>query len=391
MDASGQHPTDSSRLALRMSGVPKHAQIRTYFSEQLASGKLRPGDPLPPEVKLASMLGVARSTVRQAMARLEQEGLIRRIRGKGTFIQKKSPKRDLSKQDLFALVLPETEGGFYPALQRSFEEAAAESHSQIVVCCSDNSVDKQGNLILQLLDKSVGGVAIVPVSTAPTPTYQVRQLQHHGIPVVFCHRSVEGAVAPLLAIPYNEVGRRAGEAIIEQGHRRAAFFASHMTPITKQYEEGLRTAMEAAGGEVPSWCVHYSNTAPLDFAAMEPNFAQALERMLATEDRPTAIFASFDSLAEMIYLLLERMNLRVPGDISLVGFGGTTRRTPLIRLLTSVTIDEIREGREAAEWIDQMRRGEVPIHTEALREMTVGLSDGRTLGPPPGRRDSVSS
>ena len=54
-------------------------------------------------------------------------------------------------------------------------------------------------------------------------------------------------------------------------------------------------------------------------------FWQQLQNVFAKPDPPTGIFASFDSLAETIYLLLPRLGLRVPEDVSLVGEGGTWR------------------------------------------------------------------
>ena len=45
--------------------------------------------------------------------------------------------------------------------------------------------------------------------------------------MVFCHRRVEGIAAPLLAIPFHEVGRLAGQALAERGHRRVAFVHRH--------------------------------------------------------------------------------------------------------------------------------------------------------------------
>ena len=64
----------------------------------------------------------------------------------------------------------------------------------------------------------------------------------------------------------------------------------------------------------------------------------------------TAIFASFDSMAELLYLLLQQMSLRLPEDVSLVGFGGTVRRRAIASRLTSVaTIRPAPSARARAE------------------------------------------
>ena len=233
--------------------------MRQYFIAELAAGRLKPGDLLPTEQQLAATWSIARSTVRQAMAALERDGLIQRIQGKGTFIHDQARVQLKHGLDMLALVLPETQTGFYPSLQRSFDESAWQHHDQILVCQSNNDVDRQGNVILQLIDKSVAGVAIVPVTSPATPAFQIRQLQKAQIPVVFCHRRVEGIRARLLAIPFREVGRLAGRSLAEQGHRRAAFFSAQPSEAGNAYVAGL-TDVLAPGGQLDQRDVFFGNS-----------------------------------------------------------------------------------------------------------------------------------
>ena len=362
---------------------PKYEQLRRQIVEQITSGQLRPGDALPTERWWAEQNKLARSTVRQALSSLERDGLIRRIQGKGTFVHDSASERFSQGLAAFALVLPETQAGFYPSLQRSFDEAAAGVHHQLMVCNTGNNVDRQGNIILQLMDTRVAGVALVPVTLPSTPAYQVRQLQKAGIPVVCCHRRVEGVSTPLMAIPFLEIGRLVGRAFIERHHRRVAFFAPHRTPASQSYESGLRAGLAEGRGQIQDGCVFFGSDSLVNPAEHESEIAAALERMLNRDDRPTAIFASFDSLAELIYLLLERFGLRVPDDISIVGLGGVFRSTPMMRRLTSATVDEVQIGHRAAELLERMRLGEVPLDNNDTHVAEIGLSDGQTLGMAP--------
>jgi GntR family transcriptional regulator len=74
-------------------------EVRRALADQIGSGRLRPGQRLGAERALASELGVSRATLRQALAVLEEGGLIRRIpgRGGGTFVAKGKIERDLSR------------------------------------------------------------------------------------------------------------------------------------------------------------------------------------------------------------------------------------------------------------------------------------------------------
>ncbi|HEX3657709.1 MAG TPA: GntR family transcriptional regulator [Pirellulales bacterium] len=368
-------------------GKPKYERLRESIVEEVRSGRLRPGDALPTEQQLALRHKIARSTVRQAMAALERDGLIRRVQGKGTFIDEQAPRRLRRGLDVFALVLPETEAAFYPSLQRSFHEAAWRVHNQILVCQSNNDLDRQGNIILQLIDKEVAGLAIVPVTAPATPAYQVRQVQKAGIPVVFCHRRVDGIQAPLLAIPFEGVGRLAARTLRDQGHQRLAFFAPHPSDAAAGYLAGFKSELTSSK-QLAARDIYLGGEPAGGSSGLEEELLAALSAMLDRKDRPTAIFATFDSVAESIYLALVRLGLRVPQDISLIGFGGTARNTPTLRLLTSVTIDEMQIGRHAAELLDRMRRRELPLEHDETLVMPIALSAGQTLGPAP--RESAS-
>src|SRR6478752_8804911 len=113
-----------------LAGIPKHERLRAYLLKELNSGRLKPGDALPTEVALASSAEVSRNTVRHALAELERSGLIRRVRGSGTFVHESAMERLKSGLDIFALVIPDTRAGFYPSLQRGFHAASANFHNQ---------------------------------------------------------------------------------------------------------------------------------------------------------------------------------------------------------------------------------------------------------------------
>jgi GntR family transcriptional regulator len=74
--------------------------VRRFLAGQIASGELRPGQRLGAERAMASELGVSRALLRQALAILEEGGMIRRVpgRGGGTFVARGKIDRDMSEQ-----------------------------------------------------------------------------------------------------------------------------------------------------------------------------------------------------------------------------------------------------------------------------------------------------
>ena len=83
--------------ALRSGRRPRRSVARLL--DQISRGQLRPGERLGAERDLATELGVSRSTVRQALAALEEAGVVRRVpgRGGGTFVRQQKVERDLSR------------------------------------------------------------------------------------------------------------------------------------------------------------------------------------------------------------------------------------------------------------------------------------------------------
>lgn len=79
-------------MAIGPSVVPHKRNVRAYLEAQIASGALAPGDQLPTERALAEAFNIARNTVRSVLKTLEEQGMIVRLIGRGTFVADHLPK-----------------------------------------------------------------------------------------------------------------------------------------------------------------------------------------------------------------------------------------------------------------------------------------------------------
>ena len=79
------HTILTSRLSMD-SDIPLYTQLVGIIKQNISSGELGVGDLLPSEAELCRAMGISRNTVRQAIGELEEEGLVVRKRGKGTFV-----------------------------------------------------------------------------------------------------------------------------------------------------------------------------------------------------------------------------------------------------------------------------------------------------------------
>ena len=365
---------------------PKFEQIKRRLIAEIEAGALPPGARVASESELVLKHDVARMTVVRSLNELVAEGYLVRIKGKGTFVRVHQTNGGTSTMTgVLALVVPDVQRGFYPSLVRGFDAAAGDTNHQVLLCNTDNDVRKQGDTILQLINKHVAGVAILPTSVGPAAPHQIRELQAAGIPVVFLHRGMEGASAPSIALPYEEVGAAAMRAIIDAGHRRVATFFSHETDHTHMYAKGMRATMAPAGIEWNDELSHVGRAFSTSMEEHERGIEQALKRMLRLPagQRPTVIFNPWDPEAALIYLLLGKLGTRVPQDISVITFGSLWRLGGINQRLATVAVDEDEVGRVAVDILDEIARKERRIDDATRTVIPLHFHRGETLSPPP--------
>lgn len=68
---------------------PPHRQIAGWLTSRIEAGELAPGRPLPSEKELIDLFGVARTTVRRAIAYLREQGAVVTVPGRGTYVSRR--------------------------------------------------------------------------------------------------------------------------------------------------------------------------------------------------------------------------------------------------------------------------------------------------------------
>ena len=223
---------------------------------------------------------------------------------------------------------------------------------------------------------------------AATPAH-LAQLQMHGLssrdlqqvlrsaPVVLVDRNLPGVEADALLVDNLGGGHQATRHLIELGHRRIGCIAgpSSMTPSADRVT-GYRTALEEAAIPADERLIARGD---FQFAG---GFAGA-HTLLDLPEPPSAIFACNDLMAMGAIAAATECGLRIPSDLSIVGFDNSTLASYTTPPLTTVAQPIAEIGRLAAEMVIQ--RSQNPNMARQRRILSTELIVRRSTCPPPGR------
>ncbi|MGN6741865.1 MAG: LacI family DNA-binding transcriptional regulator [Amnibacterium sp.] len=186
------------------------------------------------------------------------------------------------------------------------EEAATRAGYDVVLTIAR----RDGQWVQRLLRRRSAGAVVALVD--PTPA-QLAALRAGGVPVVLIDpMSRPPASVPSVGVTNWEGGRTAAEHLRSLGHLRFAAIGGDPSHLYSRARlDGFRSGV-AVGGADPVLVAHGG-------WRREPAAAVALD-LLQGPERPTAVFACSDLMAMGVYDAARRLGLRVPGDLSVVGF-----------------------------------------------------------------------
>ena len=223
---------------------------------------------------------------------------------------------------LIDLVVNHVHGTWANGVLTGVESAAIAANVDVVISIARENAD----WVSRLLRRPSRGAVVVLVD--PTSS-QFSALEAAGTPVVLVTPMSEPrAAVPRVGVTNWDGGRAAAEHLLSFGHRRFAIVAGERSHLYSRARiDGFRSALEAAGG---GWCtvVH----ADWDRGTA----ARAASALLKRADRPTAIFACSDVMAVGVYDAASSLGLRVPRDLSVVGFDDVPEAQWAVPSLTTI-------------------------------------------------------
>jgi LacI family transcriptional regulator len=212
---------------------------------------------------------------------------------------------------LIGLIVSDITNPFFPELIRGFEKLAADHQYDLLVTSTDYETARMTACLRRMLERKVDGVAMM---TSEMDMGLIRELSRRGVPIVFMDVGQIGPKMSHVSIDYSNGIHQAVDHVVGLGHSRIAFISGPLDlhsararrqafidgmlghglkPDPRLIREGTHTA---EGGE------------------------KAMAALLKLKRRPTAVVASNDWTAIGALHAITHAGLRVPADISLVGF-----------------------------------------------------------------------
>ena len=277
---------------------------------------------------------------------------------------------------LFGLVIPAATKPVYARLVYAIEERAYELGYDVLFAQTLNKPEREETCLRRLLSRRVDGVFLTPVYRFEAEARIYQEIVTRKIPAVllgppapFCRNFISIEIEEAIA-SYN-VTRH----LLELGHKKIAYFTGPpAAPWAHERFEGYRRAHREAGLEVDDKLVFAAGS------TLEDGTKAALQ-LLDEGCHPTAVQTVSDLVAIGCAEALLQQGLKIPGDISIAGFGNILAAEFYRVPLTTVSQPKYRFGIAAVDTLMSLIRGEKAVSRRLPAELVIRQS---TAPPKPG-------
>jgi LacI family transcriptional regulator len=333
--------------------------------------------------QVADLAGVSTATVsrvineRGDVAEQTREAVMRVVREHGYSTNRTARALSAGHTGLIGVTLPVLHHSYFSVILAGAGEALYEHDMRMVLCPTHHEHDREVSLLERLMRGTTdGAILILPEESSE----ELAALHSDGYRFVIVdpHRSVDEMV-PTVSAAHSSGASEATEHLLALGHQRIAAITGPRGWIaTEERLRGYRGAL-AAVGIMPAPQLE----AESDWHTSGGYVAAS--RLLDADEPPTAIFAFNDMLAIGALQAAREHGLRVPEDLSIVGFDDTFEASIVTPPLTTVRQPLAEMGRMAVALLVRLLHNQ---RIEALHiELETKLAVRESTGPPPhGRR-----
>jgi GntR family transcriptional regulator of arabinose operon len=343
---------------------PRYIQVANVIRQKIQDGVWEDGDAIPPEKTLCEQFGIARGTMRQALQLLESEGYLWREQGRGTFVRLGNSQATVHEQNrhlayVLAFVVPYIRDSSVSTILVGFQQVAEKAGYSVVFNHVNNDLQQQQEVINKLVQQGVAGIALYPVDSESGTG--IDKLVRHQYPIVLVDRYLKNLSTDYVMSDHFGGALRGVHYLLNEGHRRVGF-VTWLSPAVSMDHRMLGYIQALREREIP-----LDDDLICQVEGYPTINLTSLINYLRNENRPTAVFAANDQIAIALYRAAAAVGLRIPEDLSVIGFDNLDMSPHLDPPLTTVAQQFLVIGRQAAQVLLTRIRGEaIPLQQITL-------------------------
>lgn len=351
-----------------MESVAKYEEIVKWIKSKLEDGSLRAGDRIESEYQLCERFHVSRQTVRHAISKLEEAGIVERRRGSGTYIKSLSSLGDNKKRTmLIAVMTTYVDEYIFSAIIKGIEHELSKAGYGMQISFTNNTVEKERYILKKILEQGRidGLIAETTKSGLPNPNLDIyKKIMEKGIPVLFINSHYNGLDAPYVSLNDKMAGKMVTNHLLLCGHRKiGAIFKADDGQGHQRYAGYIEALMEA-NIQISSKAVVWIDTDEVS------NMWEDASRILRRLRGCTACVCYNDEIASGFVSICLEQGIKVPEEISVISFDDSNLANYCEIPLTSAKNPVGELGRIAAlEMLDMINGQSVPSVTELGTEI----------------------
>lgn len=340
----------------------------------LTSNRYEAGSKIPTEQELGELLGYSRTTIRLALDSLNQEQVITKRQGSGSFLRQlpNSSSNTTQTKGLIGMINFFNLFYIYPEIVQGVEETLAQLGYYLLVTNCNLDSQREAQAITDLVAQGVKGLLIEPSSSKELdqdhPLHQL--LTNPRIPVVATNWGLDLPNLPSVSINDFKAGYQAGQYLIQKGHKKLAMvYKSDVESGQKRAQGFFQGAKDLGIDEADIVMLSYDREDEALDLRQSARLTKHLLDTTNTQTRPTAIFYFNDDTAIQGYQALAEAGLRVGEDLSVLGFDNYKTSGALQPPLTTFDHPKYALGKWAARLlVERIEQGHNLVPTNILFE-----------------------
>lgn len=272
------------------------------------------------------------------------------------------------------VIIKEVDNPFYAEVLLGIREAFADDGVHFLLATSEGSFEEEGQLIEMFRERHAEGLIVAPVLDEDVDLSHLFLLQRQGYPFVLLGE-VRGLQASSVTVDNVQAEKMAVRHLIERGHERIAHISG---PPYSQHSRDRVSGVKEAFSE--SRLQFHDGIVVPGGARLEDGYRVAMEVFGGGGVLPTAVTCFNDLVAMGVLRALAEQGLRVPEDVSVIGYDDIQMAGYLPVPLATVGVPKREMGRRAAELLCRQLSGEASSPERVVLKATlVERASVRTL------------